>query len=1079
MKNSFPVFVAIYCLHAGSYAQELVKDINTAPASLVDILNDATERCIPCGGLVYFHAKDSLGNELWRTDGTAAGTKRVIDQNPGPGDGLFPNEPALCFNGLAYFRDRSSSRLFKTDGTEAGTTAVTDNMVGPYGMQIFNNRIYYITNDREMWSTSGVRESETRLITIDYGPNVRVNLFAYASAMTRMYFTINLWDDSGLQGSELWKTDGTFAGTALLKSFPYENFFTTGLITHGDQVYFLGKDEDHGAELWKSDGTPEGTTMVTDLHAGTAESGIYLRTIYDGKLIFSMDNNTWVSDGTDAGTKVLIPSVYCYGYREFNNALYILGGEHLSWNTLLVKTDGTPEGTVKLDTIGYSMLFLETLPVANNKLLFPFLDVDKGIEIGVSNGVANNSKLLKDINPGEAESLPRFYAELDNEVIFMANDGIHGFELWKTDGTAGGTNLLMDVESGTESANLESIHMLNGKLLFLAGENANSQDLWVSDGTEAGTQMVHEFISPNVFGKTDDHIVILDNWKFWKSDGTPEGTVVMWDYTSLFSSTGYNSNPAISAGPNLYFQLRMNGAPIDIWRANTVTNEVSRVVNTDPGIQLSFTLFKGAPLGNELVFAATDDTHGEEIWVTIENGSKKKLLKDINPGSDASELCCIAAAGDKVFFGAKDNVHGLELWLTDGTADGTVMVKDIAAGPDWGLPGMSPAVLGDKLIFPAYDPQGTEPWISDGTAAGTQLLRNIHSENSGATNFVTLGDKVYFSAIDNTAGRELFVTDGTPEGTRLIDLVPGIQGSDPVKMTRSGDAVYIYSNKKLWRTLGTSGTSELVAGVEIFSDLYAVGNYICFEARDVQFGRELLRVEVTKFNQTITFPPIGNKISGGPSFEVNALSSSGLPVTLTSDSENISITGNQVQILGPGEATIVARQEGDGNIKATSVSATFCINPPKPEISVSYGDDEAILTSSASEDFEWFRNGELFNSSEEEVTVSDDAMYTLRVSTGGCSSEFSQAVLIVTGIEDVKRNFHAYPNPAVDVIHAAVPLIERGTRFTIMDLTGKVIVDRMSRRAEESFDLAHIRKGIYVMHVMSGNTSVYKRFLKQ
>ncbi len=83
-------------------------------------------------------------------------------------------------------------------------------------------------------------------------------------------------------GRELWKTDGTAAGTILVKDIDTgtqldgsyvlraRSGYPQYLVNAGDILYFNAEEATNGAELWKSDGTGAGTLLSADLYAGTS-----------------------------------------------------------------------------------------------------------------------------------------------------------------------------------------------------------------------------------------------------------------------------------------------------------------------------------------------------------------------------------------------------------------------------------------------------------------------------------------------------------------------------------------------------------------------------------------------------------------------------------------------------------------------------------------------------------------------------------------------------------------------------------------------------------------------------------------
>lgn len=192
--------------------------------------------------------------------------------------------------------------------------------------------------------------------------------------------------------------------------------------------------------------------------------------------------------------------------------------------------------------------------------------------------------------------------------------------------------------------------------------------------------------------------------------------------------------------------------------------------------------------GYKAFFQATDTEHGEELWVTDGTPEGTRMVKDINPGMNTSNVQYLTRFNDKVVFSATDGEdNGQELWISDGTEDGTYMVKDIH---DFG----SSNPIGfrqldeNRFVFYAttFDSENyrTEPqqwlWVSDGTGEGTNLVKEVdckypgqeENDNRWGAN-ARVGRKVFFKAEEAdkdgvTHGVELWVTDGTTEGTFLV-----------------------------------------------------------------------------------------------------------------------------------------------------------------------------------------------------------------------------------------------------------------------------------------------------------------------
>jgi len=190
-----------------------------------------------------------------------------------------------------------------------------------------------------------------------------------------------------------------------------------------------------------------------------------------------------------------------------------------------------------------------------------------------------------------------------------------------------------------------------------------------------------------------------------------------------------------------------------------------------------------------LFFNARTSLNGYELWVTDGTESGTSMVKDINPGtSDGFHgYNGFQYFNDKFYFGANNGTTGEELWATDGTENGTYLVKDIRGensdGNNYGSNPTGFTVIGDTMYFLADDGEhGTEPWMTDGTANGTRMLKDIREGSSDSSDgcgpmgdcddtfqpFYKFGDRIYFGANDGVHGGEVWYTDGTANGTRML-----------------------------------------------------------------------------------------------------------------------------------------------------------------------------------------------------------------------------------------------------------------------------------------------------------------------
>ena len=425
----------------------LVKDIaaGTWPAWL-DSLADVS-------GTLYFSAKDSEhGGELWKSNGTSNGTTIVKDIVPGF-IGWDVSE-ITEYKGIAYLVASDGDHgheLWKSDGTAAGTVMVKDIRAGFFGsspeqLTVVGNTLYFVADDgvngSQVWKTDGTAGGTVRLSNLDFHPFID----SLTAVGNRLFFSA---DDGN--GQDLWTSDGTVAGTRLVKEIRPGVFGSRPdwLTTYKGKLYFSATDNDHGAELWVSDGSEAGTKMVKDLQPGSAGSSPTRLAVVNNRLVFGAFTlgsgwEFWASDGTAAGTQP-IKSLWLHGTSP---SAAVLGDEIFfqahsnATGSELWKSDGTSEGTV---------LVADVRPRGSSA-----------------------------INLGSA---PEFITCVGDKIYFTADDGVHGRELWVTDGTAAGTTLVQDIAPGDSGSHPDSLTAVGNRLFFAADDATHGDELWTTVAT--------------------------------------------------------------------------------------------------------------------------------------------------------------------------------------------------------------------------------------------------------------------------------------------------------------------------------------------------------------------------------------------------------------------------------------------------------------------------------------------------------------------------------------------------------------------------------------------------------------------
>ncbi len=785
-------------------------------------------------GVVYFQNDDGIhGRELWRSDGTTAGTRMVRDVCPG-----------AC--GSVYI------------GSFLSTAATA-------------SAVYFAADDgvhgQELWVTDGTSNG-THMVR-DLVPGWRSSQPGYFVATSQRLF---FWAWDAQQSRHLWTSDGTLAGTVAV---PTETPDWRGAGTALQDVMLFTASSSPG--LWRSDGTAAGTYSLSSAYGPgqnfTANASF---TLFGGRLVFLADDGDlepptlWVSDGTIPGTHALAPVEYARGFALVGDRLYYFAKTSFDqWSVWSVDAALESFEEIVLPTGLRPANYWGRAVEFGGELYFTAFDALHGEELWRIR--AGLPELFFEVYPGSDSGFPLdidsfwpgigpFLAALPDRLLFFADDGVHGLELWATDGTAGGTGLVRDLTPGPEGTRLEywtsplPPTVLDGRLLFRTRSFVAGVDLWSSDGTADGTVRLRSLraaksaisapelgasfygaqaitcfapVGAGMLFAADDGSLGVEPWYSAIGEGgahlvadladgsmwsSPEicapigGRAVFGADTTdpaysvrLISTSGQAGDVVDVAAEPLYGHLyssahfggRLLLGAYELWATDGSISGTEKLEPEGAGF-----LEQLLPLGNQLLAG------GSELAAT--DGSPGGLTLIEPPGLDGSLYPLrLTRLGESALFLGWQPAQGQELWKTDGTPENTVLVRDIRPGPETAFPEEYPGAralltrivpLGARAFFAADDGvHGEELWVTDGSAAGTELFADIvpGPYPSVPRELVRVGDWLFFTAESVAAGRELWVTKGGASGiTLLFDLLSGAGSSVPQELTAIGTDLY-------------------------------------------------------------------------------------------------------------------------------------------------------------------------------------------------------------------------------------------------------------------------------------------------
>lgn len=742
-------------------------------------------------GTLYFTASSEHDDQIiWKSDGTPGGTRPFFTFS-----GIQGNTIAARAVGNIYLLSMQHDGLWRTDGTAEGTFKLVDRLasVTPPPVWLHRGLAYFAGDDgsgagSELWATDGTRTG-TRLVRDIHWGQPSSNPFWMASIDAGLIFQANAGRRRG--GPSLWITNGTRHGTRRVKDlapFTVGSNPSLGTVV-GDRLYFLANLSTGlwrpSWQLWRSNGTHGGTEPVLDPIAGLTEPG----QSYSGEFaeIAAVGTTAYVSARDGEGWS-LWRAVGESSVERLRNVVPVPPTEPLSGLTaqrgaLLFFSDAPAgRGLWRLEAAADTATLLAADLVAPSPLGPPgedFVFASNGDALWRSDGTAAGTRMIVSLGLGADARLDALQ-RVGGRFVFRAR--------WQFDRWGNARDSALFTSNGTAEGTFRliqplpfSMQVIERGLVYTAG-----QELWLSDGLSRGSAFASFTEPPRLLTPVGSRIYFVVGRSLWRTDGTGAGTVRVadgWDFIAL-----------AAVGDELYFTaFGPNGGPASLrkpdGRGGTVLIE--------PGL----VTLREVP-GRDRLFLAGKSDQLLQVWETDGTVAGTERLTAFEPPYGSASIAVYGrepwafTVGDTLLLAADDGVHGSELWAF-GPPDPTVQGRlgdyvwldgnenGVQDPQENGLPGVVVHLercSGERFRVTRSDAEGSYGF--DNLLAGDYRLRFVAPFAHVFSPPLAAGDYRFDSNPDAATGTSACVALGSPQQRLAIDagliLQPRAQIGDRV-----------------------------------------------------------------------------------------------------------------------------------------------------------------------------------------------------------------------------------------------------------------------------------------------------------
>ncbi len=436
--------------------------------------------------------------------------------------------------------------------------------------------------------------------------NISNNQYCFKNyiIMKKIYFSLLLF--VSIAQAQISLVKDIYPGVSTAVGTPAQSSLPSRLFSVANNLmYFRATDAANGTELWKTDGTPAGTVLVKDIATAATNSNPDNFVNFAGSTFFSATTGStvegtelWKTDGTTAGTilvKDIAPGTTSGNPQNFTiinpTTMLFNATDGVNGNELW-KTNGMLSASATVNVIDYpggtnSVTWMENL---NGTAILGQIVSTTGREIYKSDGTAANSGLVLELLAGTTGGVGTAYFKFGNNIYFQGNSGTTGLELWKTDGTTAGTVLVKDINTTANTGSLPKRFASIGNFVYFNAAGDSGAELWRTDGTNAGTTIVAD-INPGTGSSNPDQLMEIDgviyyfaaddgtNYDLYKFDGTTNTKLYDFNAPSSTVNTAF-----VKIGNKIFFAADSNAdSKRELWQTDSTATGTVAVANATNG----------------------------------------------------------------------------------------------------------------------------------------------------------------------------------------------------------------------------------------------------------------------------------------------------------------------------------------------------------------------------------------------------------------------------------------------------------------------------------------------------------------